>query len=279
MARVKKKPPPDNELRWLTTYGDVVTLLLAFFVMLYAISQVDQQKFELFVAGLADPFDNPAASEGFFERGDGIVGAGQGTQQIGESAMEGLAILDGLPSLEEASEVAATTVPPSTTDDPEVLENRDELAEARDLVTVALDAAGLGDTVTFEITQRGLTIAIATDDVLFASGSAEFGERGAEIIGAIAPILTDFTNDVFVEGHTDTVPLNAFGYDNWNLSSDRALAVLKLLVDDHAIDPARLAASGYGEYRPKADNATDDGKAQNRRVELVIVLDRGETNG
>lgn len=278
MARVKKKPPPDNELRWLTTYGDVVTLLLAFFVMLYAISQVDQQKFELFVAGLADPFDNPAAAEGFFEQGNGIVGAGQGSQQIGDVAMEGLAILDGLPSLEKESEVAATTVPPSV-DDPEVLENREELAEARDLVTVALDAAGLVDTVSFEITQRGLTIAIATDDVLFASGSAEFGERGAEIIGAIAPILTNFTNDVFVEGHTDTVPLNAFGYDNWNLSSDRALAVLKLLIDQHAIEPARLAASGYGEYRPKADNATDDGKAQNRRVELVIVLDRGETDG
>lgn len=278
MARTKKKPPPDNELRWLTTYGDVVTLLLAFFVMLYAISQVDQRKFELFVAGLADPFDNPAASEGFFEQGNGIVGGGQGTQQIGEMAMEGLAILDGLPSLEEESDVAATTVPPAP-DRPEVLENRDELSEARDLVVDALETAGLVDTVSFEITQRGLTIAIATDDVLFASGSAEFGERGAEIIDAIAPILTSFTNDVYVEGHTDTVPLNAHGYDNWNLSSDRALAVLKLLVDGHDVEPARLAASGFGEYRPKADNATDDGKAQNRRVELVIVLDRGETDG
>ncbi|MCP3977319.1 MAG: flagellar motor protein MotB [bacterium] len=278
MARERKKPEPDNELRWLTTYGDVVTLLLAFFVMLYAISQVDQQKFELFVTGLADPFDNPAASEGFFEQGNGIVGAAFGTQQIGEDALEGIALLDGLPELNEQTDVSDTSLPPGG-GDPDVLENDHELAEAAVAVLEALSEAGLGDAATFEITQRGLTIAIATDDVLFSSGSAEFGERGAEIISAIAPILQGFNNDVLVEGHTDTVPLNADGYDNWNLSADRALAVLRLLVDNHGIAPQRMAASGYGEYRPKADNATDNGKATNRRVELVIVLDRGENNG
>lgn len=278
MARERKKPEPDNELRWLTTYGDVVTLLLAFFVMLYAISQVDQQKFELFVTGLADPFDNPAASEGFFEQGNGIVGAAFGTQQVGEDALEGIALLDGLPELTTQTDVSDTTLPPGG-GDPEILENDHELAEAAVAVLEALDEAGLGDAATFEITQRGLTIAIATDDVLFSSGSAEFGERGAEIMSAIAPILQGFNNDVLVEGHTDTVPLNADGYDNWNLSADRALAVLRLLVDSHGIAPERMAASGYGEYRPKADNATDDGKATNRRVELVIVLDRGESNG
>ena len=274
MARQKKKPPEDNELRWLTTYGDVVTLLLAFFVMLYAISQVDQQKFELFVTGLADPFDNPAASEGFFEQGNGIVGAGLGNSQVGDVSFDGLALLDGLPELEESN---------NEVDDAggnaDVLENNQELLEVRQAVVEALSEAGLTDTATFEISSRGLTIAIATDDVLFGSGSSDFGAQGKEIIATIAPILAGFENDVLVEGHTDTVPLNSAGYDNWNLSADRALAVLKLLVADHGIAPQRLAASGYGEYRPKADNATDQGKAANRRVELVIVVDRGETNG
>ena len=276
MARQKKKPPEDNELRWLTTYGDVVTLLLAFFVMLYAISQVDQQKFELFVTGLADPFDNPAASEGFFEQGNGIVGAGLGDSQVGDVSFDGLALLDGLPELEENNNEVDD---PSSGGNADVLENNQELLEVREAVVEALSEAGLTDTATFEISSRGLTIAIATDDVLFGSGSADFGAQGKEIIATIAPILAGFDNDVLVEGHTDTVPLNSAGYDNWNLSADRALAVLKLLVADHGIAPQRLAASGYGEYRPKADNATDQGKAANRRVELVIVVDRGETNG
>ena len=282
MARQKKKPPEDNELRWLTTYGDVVTLLLAFFVMLYAISQVDQQKFELFVTGLADPFDNPAASEGFFEQGNGIVGQGLGDGSAGDGAFSGVALLDGMPQVTEEADDTGTeapveAVPPGDVE--EFIENYQELQAVQSAVVSALDDAGLIDAATLEISARGLTIAVATDDVLFDSGSAEFGENGGVIIGAIAPILADFENNVLVEGHTDTVPLNSAGYDNWNLSSDRALAVLKLLVEEHGIAPGRLAASGYGEYQPKADNATDDGKAANRRVELVIVVDRGETNG
>ena len=133
--------------------------------------------------------------------------------------------------------------------------------------------------VDFEITSRGLVIAIATDHVLFASGSAEFGGDGEAIIEAIAPTLQTFNNQILVEGHTDTVPLDRAGYDNWNLSSDRALAVLKALAKWEGIDPARLVATGYGEYHPRASNETDQGKAANRRVELVVVVERGEPNG
>ena len=99
MPRVKKKPPPDNELRWLTTYGDVVTLLLAFFVMLYAISQVDVQKFQLFVTGLADPFGNPSISNGLLTDGSALVGSANAT--AGDNTLEGVALLDGLPEVEE----------------------------------------------------------------------------------------------------------------------------------------------------------------------------------
>ena len=97
MARQKKKPPEDNELRWLTTYGDVVTLLMAFFVMLYAISQVDVQKFQLFVSGLEDPFDNSAATQGILSEGSGIVGQSAGTERIGQNQLYGIGVLDDLP--------------------------------------------------------------------------------------------------------------------------------------------------------------------------------------
>ena len=98
MARKKKVREGDNELRWLTTYGDVVTLLLAFFVMLYAISKVDEQKFLLFVAGLQDPFGNEAVSNGILSDGTGIVGGAFGEEAIGErEGFDGYGLLDGLP--------------------------------------------------------------------------------------------------------------------------------------------------------------------------------------
>jgi chemotaxis protein MotB len=282
--REKKKPPEDNELRWLTTYGDVVTLLLAFFVMLYAISQVDQQKFELFVTGLADPFGNPAVSDGLLNDGTGLVGAAFAQAPVGDEGFEGVALLDGLPSIQEEDGAEDSTAPEDAVDEAgtetgDVLDSPEELVQVQRAIESALDIAGLEAAADFEIDQRGLTIAIATDDVLFASGSAEFGTRGHELIAAIAPILQEFANEVLVEGHTDTVPLNSGGYDNWNLSSDRALAVLRMLVDDHGISPDRLAATGYGEFRPKASNETDEGKATNRRVELVIIAQGGDGDG
>ena len=280
MARKKKVPEADNELRWLTTYGDVVTLLLAFFVMLYAISQVDQQKFLLFVSGLEDPFGNPATSEGLLGEGSGIVGAAHDDQQLGEERLNGIALLDGLPEvIDQSDEVVDPQEPAPQQGGGGTLATSEDLLRVRASIQRALEGAGFGDVVDYEIDTRGLVIAIATDDVLFASGSAAFGQQGEEIIAVIAPTFHDFTNEILVEGHTDSAPLTAAGYDNWNLSTDRALAVLKLLTVDHAIEATRLAATGFGEHRPRTTNDTEKGKAANRRVELVIVAERGDPNG
>ena len=151
--------------------------------------------------------------------------------------------------------------------------------QVRDAIEAALEDAGLVGNVDFEVTARGLVIAIATDHVLFASGSTAFGSDGDAIVQAIAPTLSTFDNQILVEGHTDTVPLDRGGYDNWNLSADRALAVLKALARSEGIVPERLVATGYGEYHPRASNETDEGKSANRRVELVVVVERGENNG
>ncbi len=288
MARERKKPEEPNELRWLTTYADVVTLLMAFFVMLYAISQVDQTKFQLFVSGLADPFGNPAVADGLLTEGTGFVGAGsQGDMTTDIETFGSPALLDGRPSLADLDEDDDPGEQPAEMIDPDpgAGEGEDnvvtegQLVEVRDAIQVALEDAGLAGNVDFEITSRGLVIAIATDHVLFASGSAEFGSDGEAIVAAIAPTLSTFENQILVEGHTDTVPLDRFGYDNWNLSTDRALAVLKALARSDGIDPPRLVATGYGEYHPRASNETDEGKQANRRVELVVVVERGEQSG
>ncbi len=287
MARERKKPEEPNELRWLTTYADVVTLLMAFFVMLYAISQVDQTKFQLFVSGLADPFGNPAVADGLLTEGTGLVGADMGDGSSDIESFGAPALLDGLPSIEDLEEEDDPGEQPQDMIDTEVgagegednVVTDEQLVEVRDAIQLALEDAGLAGNVDFEITSRGLVIAIATDHVLFASGSAEFGADGNAIVAAIAPTLSTFENQILVEGHTDTVPLDHDGYDNWNLSSDRALAVLKALIAFGGIDPPRLVATGYGEYHPRASNETDEGKQANRRVELVVVVERGEESG
>ena len=198
------------------------------------------------------------------------------------------ALLDGLPAMEtlDENEDGIFEQNPNTDPDPgeggtdpNAVTTDEQLLQVRDAIESALEEAGLAGNVDFELTARGLVIAIATDHVLFSSGSAQFGSDGQAIVDAIAPTLATFNNDILVEGHTDTVPLDRAGYDNWNLSSDRALAVLKALTKWDGVEPARLVATGYGEYEPRASNETDEGKSANRRVELVVVVDRGDFNG
>ena len=136
---------------------------------------------------------------------------------------------------------------------------------------------GLQHQVSFRIEDEGLITAVATDRLLFRTGSAVISPYGRTIIGALAPTLTALTNEVLVEGHTDNVPLNDPGYNNWNLSTDRAVAVVRLLQEAFDIDPARLVAVGYGEYQPRATNDTVEGRSLNRRVELLISTDMTTT--
>jgi chemotaxis protein MotB len=263
MARRKTKSVDTSkleaDLRFAGTYGDAITLLMAFFVLLYAMSSVDATKFQLLVSGLADPFKNTSIEEGLLDTGTGIVGVGFTDPQAGTRI--------------EAIELVETPDnPPGETDDPtdsRFLDN-DELAEVQERLVEALADYGLEASVSQRLDSRGLAVSIATDDVLFASGSPNLSPEGAEIIASLAPIFAEFENLILVEGHTDTVPLNQNGYTNWNLSADRALAVLQIL-EGAAINPRRLSATGYGEFRPVTNNDTDAGRAANRRVELVIV--------
>ena len=267
-----------GDLRWLVTYSDVITLMMAFFVMLYAISQVDQQKFEAFVSGLQDPFDNPTAREGLLSQGSGIVGASALENEPGDPAVEGLTVVDGFPQKQDVPPPPDPTEEEGEGETLPTLAGIDALSALREAIIGALDIAGIPAAADLNFDTRGLVVSIATDEVLFASGASAISPQGMEIIDVIAPILQEFDNQILVEGHTDNVPLNQGGYTNWDLSADRALALLKVLEGQHGISPVRLAATGYGEHRTKATNETEEGRALNRRVELVIVADLGGTS-
>jgi len=162
---------------------------------------------------------------------------------------------------------------PRESDDADTLTLQDleQLAEVEAALTESLEAAGMADLASCRFDGRGLVMSLATDDVLFATGSTHISSLGQELIATVAEPLARFTNDVFVEGHTDDVPFGRQGYTNWNLSTDRAVAVVSLMTTTHGITPDRLGAAGYAEFRPRASNDTVDGRAANRRVDILIV--------
>lgn len=241
MSRRRRAAPVVEEQRWLATYGDMVTLLMAFFVMLFAISSIEQEKFDAFLSGL-DQFGNPGASP------------------IGES-------------------MAPVAVPVTTPDPMEPTPPSVAPALAPELQSLghqmldAVAAAGYPGAIEITHDDRGLGVSIETDHVLFDIGSANITPQGAQIIAALAPPLTGVDNDVLLEGHADTTPLNRGGYTNWNLSTDRAVAVVNALVHQYGLVPQRMTASGFGEFRPRDPASTLEAKARNRRVELIVLHD------
>lgn len=244
-TRRKAATPPDDSQRWLATYGDMVTLLMAFFVMLFALGSVEKEKFDAFLSGL-DRFGNPAAAAIFDPVGEPIAAP----------------VPAGTP---DAASGATTDGAASGAARPDA-----GLERLGQQLVDAVAAAGYPGTVEIEKDERGLGVAIGTDDVLFDVGQSRVTDQGLRILDALAPPLAGVSNDILVEGHADTTPLNRGGYTNWNLSTDRAVAVVNALVGRHSIPPHRLTASGFGEFQPRDPDSAPAALARNRRVELII---------
>jgi chemotaxis protein MotB len=246
-----------GDARWLVTYADLLTLLMVLFLVLWVISTIDAKKFEKFKEGLGD-FGNPAA-----------VAAAQGETEVVNHSNS----TDG-----EYNNTTTSSAPPGSTAPPESVDGGPgQVLDAAQLGQLAgqlqgvIDAAGLNGVVNVEMNQRGLVISVSTDNVLFQSGSAALGPEATQIISVISPDLVGIGNDVIVEGYTDKRPLHRQGYDNWDLSVDRAVSVLKLLRDTPGMSADRLAATGYGDQHPVDPGDTEEAYAKNRRVEIVVV--------
>lgn len=264
---------------WLTTYGDAITLLLAFFVMLYAMSTTDAVKFKALISGLEAPFGNTAVAQGLMGEGGGIVGDG-GTQPELQK-MENPppftpnvrpSPVDGKPA-QEAPTPAPTPTEQPERKRPEPKPTPDQLEQVRQALDRALRRRGFERRVEYRRNERGLVVSVATDDVLFATGSTEIAPLGRRLVTTIGRALAPFRNTLLVEGHTDDVPLQRDGYTNWNLSTDRAVAVVQLLARTDGLASGRLGASGYGEFRPRASNATPQGQSLNRRVDILVIAE------
>ena len=251
MAKKKRPKPHEEEASeaWLLPYSDLMTLLLALFICLFAISQTDETKLTQMAQAFSSAFNLGGPS--FFE------GAG-----------------------------------PSNTSSRDVLSNDDGgveayLAENNQLEAVKrtldqyIEQNDLQDDLSATLTEDGLMIRIK-EQALFPSGSADLVPGVQRIGPAIAALVAPIPQRILISGHTDNVPINSAQFpSNWELSSMRALNFMKfILAQDNRINPARFSALGCSEYRPIVSNATEDGRMQNRRVEVLIEravhLDKSE---
>jgi chemotaxis protein MotB len=261
MAHKKKKHEDHGEEhpdeRWLITYADMITLLMAFFIMLFAMSQIDLEKFKKFQGGVSKQFNTPAAA---VSSGDGILsGAKEATSLKQEFA--------SLPGGDEKRRAAAKA------------RERKDLLAAKARIQKGLKAKGLAARVSFELNERGLIVAIVSDKVLFDPGSATLRTDGADVLDVVAHMIAKMPNRIAVEGHTDNRPISSGQYpSNWELSTGRASTVVRYLSGRYGIKPSRLSAAGYADQHPAATNSTEQGRQRNRRVEIVLVSTVNERN-
>jgi chemotaxis protein MotB len=247
MARKKKHEEHVNHERWLVSYADFITLLFAFFVTLYAISQVDAKKLGKLVDSMQSAFKT----------------------QVFEAGSQKLSLSEGTAKGVEQQKLVEPISPLVASADP-------SFRKIQAAVRERLVKENFVDKVRFIQEKRGLVISL-TEAGFFDSGQAELKDSSLVVLDAIADSVLQLPNQIRIEGHTDTTPIHTARFpSNWELSTARATYVLSYLTNQFTFEPSRLSVAGYGEYRPVASNATAESRALNRRVDLVILSEAAE---
>jgi len=253
MARKKATEEHENLERWLVSYADFITLLFAFFVVMYAISSVNEGKYRVMSDSLINAFKEPQSSEKLIEMGtkhpEVLTGTGK---PIGKSVPQ----------------------PRQTPDSPERVKAAESMKKVAKNVLQAMQPLIQNGQVRVTQSPRGITVEINAS-VLFKSGEAVLQPQSTEALAAVARVLAAGVNPIQVEGHTDNIPINSPNYpSNWELSSSRAGSVVRLFAEN-GVPAARMVAIGYADNRPVDTNAAPDGGSRNRRVNVLILNEVG----
>ncbi|HAN52017.1 MAG TPA: flagellar motor protein MotD [Pseudomonas sp.] len=241
MARRRQPEEHENHERWVVSYADFITLLFAFFVVMYSISSINEGKYKILSESLIGVFSQTDRS------------------------------IKPIPVGEERSRTTEPNV--SEVDDPAAGQDGDLALDPLESIAQSMREA-FGDLIGSEqLTVRGNELWVEIElnsSLLFPSGDALPNDQAFELIEKVAGILAPFDNPIHVEGFTDNLPISTDKFPtNWELSAARAGSVVRMLAAQ-GVNPSRLAAVGYGEFQPVADNATAEGRARNRRVVLVV---------
>ncbi|MGD0630330.1 MAG: OmpA family protein [Terracidiphilus sp.] len=249
MRRRIQAEEPMNHDRWLVSYSDLITVLFALFVVLFASSYRDNQVIRKLSTAIHIGFQQLGAFQG-----QKIEGR-DSNSNLPTEVPAGSAPVTG----ETAAKGALSTAPAV------------DFAQLRKQLEAAISDEIKNREVVMRVTPEGFVISL-NDVGFFNSGQAVLMPGAAGKIRRIATVLAEHGLDLRVEGHSDDQPIHTSQFrSNWELSTARAMTVLMLLVDDSGIDPKKISIAGYGQYKPVADNATPEGRQQNRRVDLVVV--------
>ncbi len=260
MAARKRAPADDHVCpaveAYLMTYADMITALLCLFIVLFAMGQIDLVKFEKFKNGIARSGSTPI-DDGLMTNGEGLFEQAIIRPELVSSPDDH----DG-----PGGDGVRSGYGPDNAD-----AQKEAFEAAQSQITAALQGVQVGSDVSFRVETRGLVITIVSDQVLFTPGSADLTGDGRGVVDAVALGLEGLPNRITVEGHTDSRPISTLRFpSNWELSAGRASTVLRTLVEQHGFAPGKLTAAGYADQRPIASNETPEGRAANRRVEIVV---------
>lgn len=254
MARRRRREEEhENHERWLVSYADFITLLFAFFVVMYAVSSVNEGKYKVLSNSLTNAFKNVT----------------------GEPGGQPIATLQGAPLLPVKPIAKPDKLPDQKKAEEKKVEQRKKMKNVANDIMDALQPLVAQGKVRLLETSRGVTIEI-NDSILFPAGQAKLQAASINAMLAIAQVLAASDFPITIEGHTDNIPISTPQFpSNWELSAMRATTVLRLF-NDGGVGAERLTAIGYGETRPLETNTTPEGRARNRRVSILIDSNRPE---
>ena len=257
----------DNHERWLVTYADMITLLMVLFIVLFAMSTVDQKKFNALKEGLA---------AGFGQSTSVLDGSSSILEEPGMSVAEPInpnAVAEA-PEIQQIAAQAATQAlaKQQQAKYQEASREADRLREVEERLLAALRKRGLEDDVQTKIDGRGLTVSLVSRHVVFANNLATFTPRGRLIVKTMAPILRDLPDKLAIEGHTNQVAVKPkFFASDWDLSAARAITVLRYLNEQQRVPAKRLSAVGFGHVKPLVDPSRPRSQELNKRVDIVVL--------
>jgi chemotaxis protein MotB len=254
MARKRKHQAHENHERWLVSYADFITLLFAFFVVMFASAQADKTRAKHVADSVRKAFEHSKVAAVL---GGTVEDQGQGNAQM-KGAGGGRKETER--AIAEAKAAGASH----------------ELVQAAEMLAKELSSEIEKNTVHLKMEKRGLVVSFA-QTLLFDSGGAEAFESSYSALDKVAQAIRRLPNPVRLEGHTDSVPIhNSRYHSNWELSAARSIAVLELLAVRGGVERERMSIGGYADVAPLESNETPEGRARNRRVDIVVLSPSGQ---
>lgn len=231
MSKKKQEEQGGGAPDWMVTFSDTMTLLMVFFILLFSMSTIDEKK-EVKITSAFNSIFNGGGN-------NPILGEGVGDDTL----------MNDSQAIDESNNVE------------ELLSTLNSLIEQKELQ----------EYISVEKVDRGVSV-VLVDSLLFESGRADLKSESKELLVDIAGILNGVDNQIIIEGHTDNVPINTYMFaSNWELSTARSVVVTRFLVESAGVNPVRISAQGYGEFRPIVSNDTAENKSRNRRVNILIL--------